>query len=178
MKRFLRTTSEVFETVDKNLYLNSIVFIEDKLQIWSNGKYYAANIDWENVLNNPIKTDGDGNKFLSNDGTYKNIAIPVQKTKLSEFENDCNFVSLETVKLMIQEALASLDMTIDPDVPEEPDVPEPDTPLDSVGSITENNSIIIDETQLENGIYTLIYIDSNNNIIDNFNEITSFEINN
>jgi hypothetical protein len=30
MKRLLRTTSEVFETVDKNLYLNSIVFIEDK----------------------------------------------------------------------------------------------------------------------------------------------------
>ena len=118
MKRLLRTTSEVFETIDKNLYLNSIVFIEDKLQVWSNGKYYAANIDWENVLNTPIKTDGDGNKFLSNDGTYKNIAIPASKTKLSEFENDCNFVSKETVKLMIQEALASLDMTIDPDVPE------------------------------------------------------------
>ena len=176
MKRLLRTTSGVFETVDKNLYLNSIVFIEDKLQIWSNGKYYAANIDWSNVLNNPIKTAGDGSEFLSNDGTYKNIAIPVQKTKLSEFENDCNFVSFETVKLMIKEALASLDMTIDPDVPE-PDAPEPDTPSDSIGSITENNAIIIDETQLENGTYTLRYIDSNNNIIDNFNEITSFEIN-
>jgi hypothetical protein len=30
-KRFIRTTSEIFESSDKNLYLNSIVFIEDKL---------------------------------------------------------------------------------------------------------------------------------------------------
>lgn len=133
-----------------------------------------------------INLTGDGNSYLSNDGTYKSIIIPeipsldgyakiedipVIPTKLSEFENDCNFVSLEMVKLMIQEALASLDMTTDPDIPES------DIPLDGVGSITENNSIIIDETQLENGTYTLRYIDSNDNIIENFNEITSFEIN-
>lgn len=66
-----------------------------------------------------------------------------------------------------------------PEEPVEPDTPvEPEVPTESVGSITENNSIVIDETQLENGTYTLRYIDSNNNIIDNFNEITSFEINN
>jgi hypothetical protein len=57
-------------------------------------------------LNNPIQTEGDGNKYLSDDGTYKSITIPETpsietKTKLSEFENDCNFVSLETVQLMI-----------------------------------------------------------------------------
>ncbi len=54
---------------------------------------------------------------------------------------------------------------------------EPEEPTGSIGSITEDNSIVIDETQLENGTYTLKYIDSNENIIDNFNEITSFEIN-
>jgi hypothetical protein len=59
----------------------------------------------------------------------------------------------------------------------DPDIPESDTPLNGVGAVAENNSIIIDETQLENGTYTLRYIDSNDNIIDNFNEITSFEIN-
>ena len=59
-----------------------------------------------------------------------------------------------------------------------PDTPtEPETPTGSVGSITEDNSIVIDETQLENGTYTLRYINSNENVIDNFNEITSFEIN-
>jgi hypothetical protein len=67
----------------------------------------------------------------------------------------------------------------DPSIPEEPDTPvEPEVPVESIGSITEDNSIVIDETQLENGTYTLRYVDSNNNIIDNFNEITSFEINN
>lgn len=44
--------------------------------------------------------------------------------------------------------------------------------------MTDDNSIVIDETQLENGVYTLKYIDSNNNIISNFNDITTFEINN
>jgi hypothetical protein len=63
-----------------------------------------------------------------------------------------------------------------PETPVEPE--EPETPTESIGSITEDNSIVIDETQLENGIYTLKYIDSNDNVIDNFNEITSFEINN
>ena len=69
----------------------------------------------------------------------------------------------------------------DPSIPEEP--VEPDTPevpeetIESIGSISGDNSIVIDETQLENGTYTLRYVDSNNNVIDNFNEITSFEIN-
>lgn len=67
----------------------------------------------------------------------------------------------------------------DASIPEEPDTPvEPEIPVESIGSMTEDNSITIDETQLENGTYTLRYIDANDNIIDNFNEITSFEINN
>lgn len=60
-------------------------------------------------------------------------------------------------------------------------VPSPEgseTPTENVGVVTEDNSIVIDETRLENDTYTLRYIDSNDNIIDNFNEITSFEINN
>ena len=60
-------------------------------------------------------------------------------------------------------------------IPETPDVPG--QPSVIVGSITNDNSIVIDETQFENGTYYLRYIDSNDNIIDNFNEITSFEIN-
>ena len=55
--------------------------------------------------------------------------------------------------------------------------PSPEEPNQSTGTITENNSIVIDETQLENGSYKLRYIDSEDNIIENFNEITTFEIN-
>lgn len=63
-----------------------------------------------------------------------------------------------------------------PDTPIEPEIPE--TPTESIGSISEDNSIVIDETQLENGTYTLRYIDSNESVIENFNPITTFEINN
>lgn len=59
--------------------------------------------------------------------------------------------------------------------PEDPENPE--TPTENVGVVTEDNSIVIDETQLENGTYVLKYIDANDNIVDNFNEIASFEIN-
>lgn len=84
-----------------------------------------------------------------------------------------NFVSKDVVAQMIQEALDNYNN------PETPDTPvEPEVPIENIGSIAEDNSIIIDETQLENGVYTLKYIDSNNNIISNFNDITTFEINN
>lgn len=60
-KRFIRTTSDIFTQSDKNLYLNSIVFIEDKGQIWTNDNTYPYSM-------------GDGTKFLSDDGTYKTIS--------------------------------------------------------------------------------------------------------
>jgi hypothetical protein len=59
--------------------------------------------------------------------------------------------------------------------PDEPDVPQ--DPIENVGTITENNTIEIDESQLENGTYTLKYIDSEDNVVENFNEIITFEIN-
>jgi hypothetical protein len=92
-----------------------------------------------------------------------------------------NYVSLEVVQQMIADAIANLNKPEEPDQPVEPEPDEPDTPEEPIGDfgiITNDNSIIIDETQLENGKYTLRYIDSNDNIIDNFNEITTFEINN
>ena len=84
-----------------------------------------------------------------------------------------NCVSLETVRQMIADALANLDNPIEP-----PIEPEPDEPAGEIGTITNDNSIVIDETLLENGTYTLKYIDSNENVIDDFNEIVTFEINN
>jgi hypothetical protein len=98
---------------------------------------------------------------------------------------------LETIQQMIADNNANYHVyctnedilrLFDPSIPEEPvepDTPiEPEVPVEIIGSISEDNSIVIDETRLENGTYTLRYIDSDDNIIDNFNEITSFEINN
>lgn len=38
---------------------------------------------------------GDGTKYLSDDGNYKEIIIP---TKVSELENDCNYVTEDTIE--------------------------------------------------------------------------------
>lgn len=114
-------------------------------------------------------------------------------TKTSELINDSDYVTgkyvedeikklMDLVQQMIDDAIANLNKPEpDPEPPVEPEPDEPDTPEEPTvdfGIITNDNSIVIDETQLENGKYTLRYIDSNDNIIDNFNEITTFEINN
>ena len=209
----------------------------------------ATNTTEDNRLN-MLQMGGDGNSYLSNDGTYKTITIPeipsldgyvtndTLETKVNEsianlvdnapetldtlgelaaaFKDNAdvvdvlnsaignksdvghthderyytkaevdellsNYVSLEVVQQMIADAIANLNNPEEPETPvdPEPDTPvEPEVPTESIGSIAADNSIVIDETKLENGTYTLRYIDANDNIIDNFNEITSFEINN
>ena len=44
-----------------------------------------------------ITLTGDGDSYLANDGTYKNIALP---TKLSELENDTEFLLPEDLKII------------------------------------------------------------------------------
>lgn len=109
--------------------------------------------------------------------TFKNLEY--YHNKLSQLLDNC--AKLEDIPSIEyctnNDILRLFDVSI-PEEPVEPETPvEPEVPSESVGSITEDNSIVIDETQLENGTYTLRYIDSNDSIIDNFNEITSFEIN-
>ena len=105
-KKFVRTNSEYFENnVNKDEYVNSIVFIEDTLQIWANNKYYAANIDWSNVLNPPIVSDGDGDKFLSDDGTYKSITAEAIKFSSN---TQLKFYCVEPVTVVIGEDVTSI----------------------------------------------------------------------
>lgn len=131
---------------------------------------FKDNADVVSVLNSAIGNKSDVGHI--HDERYY--------TKAEVDELLSNYVSLEVVQQMIADAIANLkpeepDTPVDP----EPDTPvEPEVPTESIGSITDDNSIVIDETKLENGTYTLRYIDANDNIIDNFNEITSFEINN
>jgi hypothetical protein len=142
---------------------------------------FKDNADVISVLNSAIGNKADAEH--SHDERYY--------TKAEVDELLSNHVSLEVVQQMIadnnanchvycttNDILRLFDASI-PEEPVEPDTPvEPEVPTESIGSISEDNSIVIDETQLENGTYTLRYIDSNENVIDNFNEITSFEINN
>ena len=48
--------------------------------------------------------------------------------------------------------------------------------VDSVGEITENNEILINEEMLSAGTYTLKYLDANDNVVDNSKPITNFTI--
>lgn len=142
---------------------------------------FKDNADVVSVLNSAI-----GNKA---DAEHNHDERYYTKAEVDELLS--THVSLEVVQQMIadnnanchvycttNDILRLFDASI-PEEPVEPDTPvEPEVPTESIGSISEDNSIVIDETQLENGTYTLRYIDSNENVIDNFNEITSFEINN
>ena len=99
---------------------------------------------------------GDGTSFLANDGTYKTLSTPV--TKVSELENDSNYVSVEIAQQMILDTINDLckweegDET--PSVPDIPDVPE--VPEDTTfGSINDNNEILIDQTKYQIGIIYL-----------------------
>lgn len=59
----------------------------------------------EDVRLSMLQLSGDGNSYLANNGTYKTINVP---TKVSELENDSNYVSLEQVQQMIDAAIATM----------------------------------------------------------------------
>lgn len=71
-QRFLRTTSNIFyPIVDKSICNDSIVFIEDTKQIWSNGIYYAS-VNAEEAGDGEDIEDGDISNFSGDakDVTY------------------------------------------------------------------------------------------------------------
>ena len=86
------------------------------------------------------------------------------------------YVSIDIVEQMIKDAISRIDGgIINPDTPTEPDIPEEPT-VNSIGEINENNEIIINEELLSSGTYTLKYIDSYDQVVDNFKPITDFTI--
>lgn len=104
-KRFIRTTKIAFDNCDKQLYKNSIIFITDTNQVYQDGVYYP------NIV---LKNDGDGEYFLSNDGSYKNIdEILFNKieggnitvnypNKTSQLQNDSGFITSQDFHQLIQ----------------------------------------------------------------------------
>lgn len=86
------------------------------------------------------------------------------------------YVSIDIVEQMIKDAISRIDGgIINPDTPTEPDIPEEPT-VNNIGEINENNEIIINEELLSSGTYTLKYIDSYDQVVDNFKPITNFTI--
>ena len=78
------------------------------------------------------------------------------------------YVTLEAVKLMIKEATKRIDGGV---------INTENTPtVNTIGEITENNDILINEEMLSAGAYTLKYLDSNDNVVDNIKPISNFTI--
>ena len=66
-KKFVRTTSENFNNLsDKSQYKDSIVFIEDAKQIWSNGIYYGGsnNQNSIDITYSELKTLRDNSQLI------------------------------------------------------------------------------------------------------------------
>lgn len=63
-KKFVRTTKPIWDSkTDKSEYLDSIVFIEDSGEIWSNGQIYGSVFQGDN--NKLLKTDSEGHIISS-----------------------------------------------------------------------------------------------------------------
>lgn len=81
MQKLLRTTSDIFYPIeDKSIYNNSIVFIEDTKQIWTNGIYYAsinAEDGGEDVEDSDEPNNFSGNAkdvtYISTEVEYNNV---------------------------------------------------------------------------------------------------------
>ena len=147
--------------------------------------YSISSIDYQNDISIPNEGEIiiiydykviDGKNipgFIIGDGIteLRNLFVDIDYVDLKLNILDSKYVLKDEIEQMIKQGIEDY-------FNENPDEPtEPDEPTGSIGVITDDNSIVIDETQLENDTYTLRYIDYNENIIDNFNEITSFEIN-
>lgn len=76
-----------FENKINQISQESIAFIEDSKQIWTHGQYYSDSDselkklleDKITTLENIIITDGDGDSYLSDDGTYHKISVDLSK---------------------------------------------------------------------------------------------------
>ena len=111
------------------------------------------------------KLDNKQDVISDLDQYVKKSELPTIPNKISSFENDCNYVSLEVVERMIADAIANIGTSDKPITGE-------------ICTIDENNSIVIDTTQLQNDTYTLKYVNASGNVLENYDEITTFEINN
>lgn len=89
-----------------NILETSIVWIKDKKQIYTHGEYYDCSSMSQEDMNKleAIILDGEGDKFLTNDGTYKVIEplgnIVFSYLEIAGQEVSCNVTFAEASKLI------------------------------------------------------------------------------
>lgn len=121
-------------------------------------------------------TDEELSNAMTNKSDVGHVHDEVYYTKSEVDSILSNYVSLDVVEQMIQEALNNFSGSTTPETPVEPEIPEEPETIDSIGEITENNVININEEQLSSGTYTLKYIDNYDEVIDDFRPISEFTI--
>lgn len=99
-----------FENRKNKISQESVVFIEDTKQIWTHGQYYAWSEnelqqlfgDKITNLENIIITNGNGDSYLSDDGTYHKLSIDLSKY-LKKSEAQDTYLTIDDAVNMFQE---------------------------------------------------------------------------
>lgn len=108
--------------------------------------------------------------YIINNNSVEISRLEAEKVDRSEITN---FVTIDTVREMIKEAVDWHVGCWDDSGDTEPEDPEVE---DAIGAIDGDNTISVNENILTSGTYTLRYVDENDSIIDSFKPITSFTI--
>lgn len=135
-KKFIRTTSEKFESVDKEQYKDCIIFIEDTKEIWMNGNYYARNDNEDSNILYDLETgldlNGDQVKTINkliidqNGLVYSNNELVINNIKVNNtiIEKDDNgSVEIPVGDLNIQSDWNEEDKTSDAYIKNKPSIP-------------------------------------------------------
>jgi hypothetical protein len=116
---------------------------------------YIWNIAYSRLIQNDIDPESASVitlRQLQENGTWKQL-IPdvVFNDNTSCLEIHFSYLPKNTMKVLVTGKRIEEYFNENPIEPDEPAEPEPDEPTGNIGTITDDNSIVIDETQLENG---------------------------
>lgn len=136
-KRFIRTTSDKFESVNKEQYKDCIIFIEDTKEIWMNGNYYARNDNEDSNILYDLETgldlNGDQVKtadklIIDQNGlVYSNNELVINNIKVNNtiIEKDDNgTVEIPVGDLNVQSDWNEEDETSDAYIKNKPSIPD------------------------------------------------------
>lgn len=135
-KRFIRTTFDKFESVNKEQYRDCIVFIEDTKEIWTNDIYYARNDNEDSNILYDLETgldlNGDQVKTINkliidqNGLVYSNNELVINNIKVNNTiieKDDSGAVEIPIGDLNVQSDWNEKDETSDTYIKNKPSIP-------------------------------------------------------
>jgi hypothetical protein len=123
--------------------------INKRLIHFKNKEKFEEELANNNILDSSIVFIQDSKEISTHGTVYKTVCWSILEESLPEPE--------------------------DPVVPPTPD-PEPEPEVSNIGNVSASSGININSESLLPGTYELRYIDENDNIVENFDPITTFTI--